>query len=440
MKANKFNFTTIAQLRAESERLGIDIPLDEDVSVLKSKINVNGKTLQNRIVFQPMEGCDGNADGSLGEHTVRRYEKFAGSGAALIWFEAVAVVNEGRANPRQLMINPSNMDAFKAAAELIKDTGLKKNGFEPVVIMQLTHSGRYAKPDGQPLPVVAYNSPLLEKNKPIPKQRIITDAQLEALEDSFGEAAKLAQACGFDGVDLKACHRYLVSELLSAYKRPGKYGGAFENRTRFLRNIIKAAKAKTDDGFIVATRLNVYDGFAYPYGFGVKEGGGTQMDLSEAYKLADQLFQESGVSLINVTLGNPYVNPHVNRPSDNCGYETGEHPLWGVERAIKAAGALQKKLPHMSIVCSALSYLRQFSVNAAAGAINAGMAKLAGFGRMTFAYPDFAKDLFEKGQLDAGKCCIACGNCSKLMRAGQISGCVIRDKEYAKIFKEKVQR
>lgn len=316
---------------------------------------------------------------------------------------------------------------------------MKENGFEPVVIMQATHSGRYSKPHGAPAPLIAYNNPIFEGDNPIPSDRILSDDYLMALEEKFGEAAKLAERAGFDGVDIKCCHRYLNSELLSAYTREGAFGGSLENRTRLLRHGVKNAMDATGKDFIVTSRLNVYDGFVHPYGWGVRPEGGTEVDLTEPLELVGRLHNELGMELLDVTIGNPYFNPHVNRPYDSGPYIPDEHPLEGVARMYHCVGAVQKAYPALKVISSGLSYLRQFSANLAAGAVEQGYCTMAGFGREAFAYPQFANDLLKTGAMDANKCCIACGKCTELMRAGSTAGCVIRDPEYLPIYRRDVQ-
>lgn len=430
MQHEKFHYKDLTQLRAELERLGISLPLSENLACLQEPLTLqDGHTVQGRIAIQPMEGCDGNADGSPAELTLRRYRRFAGSGAGLIWAEAVAVTPEGRANPRQLWLTEDNLDAFKAMTEQIREISLKENGFAPLIILQATHSGRYSKPTGTPAPIIAYQNPLFEKDAPIDPARIITDDRLKELEEAYGKTARLAEAAGFDGVDIKACHRYLVSELLSAYNRPGAYGGSFENRTRFYRNALSSAKAHVSGRMLITSRLNVYDGFPYPYGFGVSPAGGLQPDLAEPIRLVKALREETGMELLDITIGNPYVNPHVNRPYDAGPYVPEEHPLEGVARMFACIGQIARAVPDMKIISSGHSYLRQLSPYLAAGAVETGVSAMAGFGREFFAYPDFPKDLFKTGALAPEKCCIACGKCSELMRAGSMAGCVVRDAE-----------
>lgn len=223
-------------------------------------------------------------------------------------------------------------------------------------------------------------------------------------------------------------HRYLLSEFLSAYGRPGEYGGSFENRTRLLRNAVAAAKAATSDT-LVTTRLNLYDGFPYPYGFGVPTSGGIVPDYTEGTELCRILHQTYDISMVNVTIGNPYVNPHVNRPANTKANLEIEPPLKGVERILEAAKALKEALPSLIVACSGLSYLRQFLPNTAAAMIQTERCDLAGLGRAAFAYPDIASAMIHSQSLDEAKCCIGCGKCSELMRAGTVAGCVIRDTE-----------
>lgn len=405
------------------------IPYSENLDCLSEKLTVGNHEIQNRIVIQPMEGCDGTFDGKPDELTKRRYERFAKSGAGIIWAEAVSVLPNARANPRQLLMNKENINSFKRLNERIREVSLAENGYEPVIIMQATHSGRYSKPNGYPEPIIAYNNPIYEKDNPIDKSRIITDDELKKLEERFGEAAYEAQMAGFDGIDIKCCHRYLNSELLSAFERDGEFGGSFENRTRLLRNGIKNAKSATNGDFIVTTRLNVHDAIEYPYGFGVKKGFGEEIDLSEPIKLVDILHNELNVDLIDITIGNPYFNSHINRPSDTAQNLEIENPLTGVDRMYYCVGEIQKSFPDLNVIGSGVSYFKDESAYLAAGAIKEGYMKLQGFGRMAFAYPDFYKDILKCGEMKREKSCIVCGKCTELMRAGTVAGCVIKDSE-----------
>ncbi len=429
MRHEIFSYGTLDSVKAKFNEIGACPAISENTKILWDEVPIGKHVLSNRFVIQPMEGCDGTIAGAPDTLTKRRYMRFAESGAGLIWFEAVAVAEEGRANPRQLCLTEGTAESFKRLLSDIRETAVRKHGKAPKIIMQATHSGRQSRPGELPSPVIAYRHALFEETRPISSDAcIISDDELKSLEETFGQKTKMAQDIGFDGVDIKCCHGYLLNELLSAYNRPGLYGGSFENRTRMLKNAVDAAISCAKQDFIVTSRLNIYDGFPYPHGFGVSEGAGLTPDLTEGLALVKALY-DKGIRLLNITAGNPYVNPHVNRPYDRGGYIPEEHPFEGIIRMSKCTAQVQNAFPDMLIVGSAFTYLRQFAPYFAAGAVENGDCTLAGFGRQSFAYPEFIEDLKHKGSMDKEKCCIACGNCSKMMRAGSVAGCVVKDKD-----------
>lgn len=419
---------SVEELAVRAAACGVSFPLSADTAVLGERVKIGDKEAPNRLVCQAMEGCDGNSDGTPGDLTRRRYERLAKGGAGIVWFEATAVLEEARANPRQLCLTENNLDAFKRQTQAIRETALKENGYAPLIVCQLTHSGRYSKPTGKPAPIIAYHNPLFEKDRPLPDACLITDDELDRAGEALVAAAALAEKAGFDGADIKCCHRYLNCELLSAFERPGRYGGGFENRTRLLRESVAGAKAACGREFTVTTRLNVYDGFPYPYGFGVKKDGSLDFDETEPAALLKAL-SALGVELVNVTMGNPYVNPHVNRPFAAGPYPAPEAPLFGVHRMLAGTAQLKKAAPELKLIASAFSFLGAAAPQAAAGYIEAGGFDFAGFGRTIFAYPDFAKDILKTGGMAREKCCICCSKCSEIMRAGGTPGCAIKDKE-----------
>ena len=422
-------YTDTEAFLAQNNELGLQLPFTADTSVFSTPVQIGNKIIPNRLACQAMEGCDGTTGGSPADLTKRRYHRFAQGGAGLIWFEATAVLPEGRANPRQLYIHNNNLDDFKRQVEDIKNTCLQENGYEPIVVMQATHSGRYSKPQGTPAPLIAYNNPIFEGDSPISQDRIVTDDYLDSVKDALVEGARLAEKAGFDGVDIKCCHRYLNSELLSAYNRKGRYGGSLENRTRLLRGSILGAIESCSKDFIVSSRLNVYDGFPYPYGFGVATDGSLDFTPEEPIWLLKEL-KKAGVNLLNITMGNPYFNPHVNRPFVTGGYETQEHPLAGVARMLKGTATLKQAVPDMKLICSAVSFLGVAAPHVTGAFIQNGDFDIAGFGRMIFAYPNFAKDILTNGKLEKSKICICCSKCTEIMRKpGGTPGCVIRDRE-----------
>ncbi len=464
--AKHFNYRSLEELQQDAQRLGTGVRLEADRRRMQAAVGTprllpgwGGRQWRvgNSLAVQPMEGCDGTLDGRPGELTFRRYRRLGRGGCKLLWFEATAVVPEGRANTRQLLINPetaSDLQKLLAAARAAHRETFGSDR-DLVSILQLTHSGRWSCPT----PLIAVSNPALDK----PGSRLITDGELEELEQRYAEAARLALEIGFDGIDLKTCHGYLLNELLASYLRPGPYGDSLENRTRLIRNTLARIREAVGDRLLLAVRLGAYDGppycrnretglgepgqfqLPYRYGWSTDAFDPLREDLRETLQLVGWL-RERGVGLLNVTLGVPRFNPHVGRPfeqPDEGNYEAPEHPLLGVWRHFRIAAALQHAYPDLPMVGTGYSWLQKYLVHAGAANIADHHITFVGVGRGALAYPDFARDALEKGELDEARCCKTVSFCTYLMRAkenelGQFpTGCVPFDKQvYGPVMKE----
>ena len=427
MQHERFHYKTLEDVKSKASELGVTLPFAETTQVLTEPLTVQGVTFQNRMGIAPMEGADSTPDGSPSEYTLRRYCNEAIGGSAVIWFEAISIVEEGRSSRTQLLLTEKNLDAYKSFTAAIKEAGMKANGFEPFLILQANHSGRYSNPDNRPAPMIVYRHPELEQYRAADDSCIVSDEYLRSLEERFGIAARLAKEAGFDAVDIKSSHGYLLAELLSGFTRPGLYGGSYENRTRLLKNAIRAAKTEETARFLVTSRLGLYDGYVWPYGFGVREGGGLEVDLTEPIQLVHELYHEEGLRFVNLTMGNPYATTHVTRPFDAGKYDAPEHPFEGLARMISGISRVKQTVPEMTILASAPTYLRQFADLYAAGAVEQGLCDGMLFGRMAFADPDFANEIIKNGRIDPKRVCMTCGKCGVLIRAHKPTGCVVRD-------------
>lgn len=462
-----FKYRSLDELERSAEETGArHVRFEHDTEKVKQalarKVRAGAVVLGNSLCVHPMEGCDAEPDGRPGELTWRRYERFARGGAKLIWFEATAVCEEGRANPRQTWIHAGSVDDFARLHETIGRLHRERWGSsgDLLVPLQLTHSGRYSYPRR----IIPVHNPAVDRKTNVPPDYpVISDGELERLEDTYLEAAKLAVRAGFRAFDLKVTHGYLLSELIGAKTREGRYGGSLENRTRFIRNVLGKMRAEFGSRVTYCMRLGVYEGVPYarrepdgvgeplpyplPYrwGFGVDENDPLREDLTEV-KQAVAWFKEWGIELLNVSLGCPYFNPHVGRPfekPDEGNYEQPEHPLLGVDRHFRIAGELQRAFPDLPMVGTGYSWLQKYSINAGARNILDGNIRMMGLGRNCLAYPDFAADALEQGELDEQRVCKTLTYCTFLMRQknhplGQFpTGCPPFDKQvYGPIMKE----
>lgn len=467
--AHYFRYKTPADVVADAERLGLSyIAMSDDFSVMFQPIEVGGRTVGNRWAIQPMEGCDGTLDGLPDELTFRRYVRFGSGGAKLIWGEATAIADDARMNPRQLWLHDGSAAAIEKMLADCRAAHREACGHDRDLLLglQLTHSGRFSCRR----PLLATHDPILD---PLTRDKstgsfvdasypLLTDDDLKRIEDQYLAAAKLAARIGCDFVDIKQCHRYLLSELLAAKNRPGEYGGSLENRTRLVRNVITRIRAELPS-LLIASRFNAYDGIPYrgagedfigepcPHqlplvtAFGTAPQDHLRDDLAEPLQLARWL-REWGVGLLNVSLGNPYANPHLVRPAEYPpvdGYKAPEHPLIGVDRHFRIAARLQGEVPDVPVVGSGFSWLQDFVPQAAAANVSLGRAAFAGLGRGTLSQPDFVKQLADTGRLDRKRVCRTFSYCTNLMRTkdhplGQYAtGCPPFDKEvYGPLWKE----
>jgi len=453
---------TAAELRAYATELGIALPVDDEVQtganapLAQPYRLADGAVIGNRFCTQPMEGWDGTADGKPTELTTRRWRNFGRSGAKLIWGgEAVAVMHEGRANPRQLVINEQNAAALRDLRSALVEAHEERFGRSDdlLVGLQLTHSGRFSRPNLQdwPEPRIAYRHPLLDKKFRVPPDHpVLTDAEIEGIAERFVEAGEMALEAGFGFVDVKHCHGYLGHELLSAHTRPGPFGGTFENRTRFLRIVVDGLRRRAPS-LRAGVRLSMFDTppfrrgadgigepeefpVPYPFAFGADPLNPLEPHLEEAEQLLGML-GELGIQLVNLTAGTPYYNPHIMRPAlypPSDGYLPPEDPLVGVARQMSAVARLKRKFPHLAIAGSAYTYLQEWVPHVAQSAVRTGATDFVGLGRMMLAYPEMPADVLGGRPLAHGRICRTFSDCTTAPRMGLVSGCFPLDAFYRK--------
>jgi NADPH2 dehydrogenase len=451
-----------AALRARLAELNLDLPVDDEIlsidesSPLAEPLLIGDFTVGNRWCIHPMEGWDANPDGSPSEHTLRRWRRFGLSGAKLIWGgEAAAVRKDGRANPRQTLAVRDNLAGLLALRNELVTAHRQSFGTtdDLLVGLQLTHSGRFCRPNSERLePRIAYHHPLLDEKfsiSPDDQSVVWTDDQLQSLIDDYVEAARLAAEAGYRFVDVKACHGYLLHEFLSARVRPGPFGGDFDGRTRLLRTIIERIHGEIP-GLMIGVRLSVFDTppyrtsretgqpmphehlAPYEYGFGVDPHDPLTMDLTEPIELIRRL-RDRGVVSVNVSCGSPYYNPHVQRPAifpPSDGYQPPEDPLVGVARQIRAARACKEAVSDFPLVGTGYSYLQDYLPHVAQAVVRQGWIDSVGLGRMVLSYPELPADSLAGRTIQRKKVCRTFSDCTTAPRSHLISGCYPLDAYY----------
>ena len=458
----------VGRFQGHLQALGLHIPCDPEIatggqSPLRWPLDRGSFKIGNRIAVQPMEGWDATPDGAPSEKTVRRWQRFGRSGGKLIWGgEAVAVSHEGRANPNQLLASQRTQKSLAHLRDVLKREHVLTTGSDNglVIGLQLTHSGRFCRPNEhtRPEPRILYHHPFLDQRLKLPADHpLLTDGEIESIIENFHRAAFIAWESGFDLVDIKHCHGYLGHEFLSAHTREGRYGGSFENRTRFLREVVQGIHSLAP-GLHIGVRLSAIDTvpfhrdpsqsangepgvgipetrpdlLPYRWGFGVNPLDPTDSDLSEPESFLS-LLEELGIQLVNITAGSPYYNPHIQRPAlypPSDGYLSPEDPLVGVARQMQVTRHLKQRFPNLMIVGSGYTYLQDFLPHVAQAAVREGWADFVGLGRMVLTYPKILWEASEGAQTERKRICRTFSDCTTAPRNGLPSGCYPLDEYY----------
>ncbi len=450
---------TSEQFQERLRELQLDLPFDETIATgpqapLAAPLQSRCGSIRNRWCILPMEGWDGTPDGRPTDLTRRRWQNFGLSGAALMWgCEAVAVRHDGRANPRQLLLTEQNTGELEGLRLLLEAAHRQACGSTDGLLtgLQLTHSGRFARPNQShvPEPAVAYRHPLLDTRFAVASDEfLLSDDDLKRLIDDFVAAAGRAARAGFQWVDIKHCHGYLGHELLSGFDRAGEFGGSFENRTRFLRTIVDGIRTECP-GLGIGVRLSIFDFAPYQPGPGQErtgvpavtadyqhafggDGTGAGIDLAEPIRFLE-LLQQLEIDMLCSTCGSPYYNPHIQRPAlfpPSDGYQPPEDPLVGVHRQIMATAQLKQRFPDLIVVGSGYSYLQEWLPAVAQAVVRLGMADMVGLGRMVLSYPELPADSLAGRVLQRKRICRTFSDCTTAPRNGMVSGCFPLDPFY----------
>jgi 2,4-dienoyl-CoA reductase-like NADH-dependent reductase (Old Yellow Enzyme family) len=307
--------------------------------------------------------------------------------------------------------------------------------------LQLTHSGRYARPVDAPHAAHRLRAPRSSTaGGRRCEQRLLADDELDDLAEPYVAAAVLAQQAGFAFVDVKHCHGYLLHELLSAREpaRPLRRGRSPAHPVPAHRRPTASARAP---GLAVGVRLSAFDLVPYragrggvgepeditgpyPFGFGGDETG-TGIDLTESTRCST-VFEELGIGLVCVTAGSPYYNPHIQRPAyfpPSDGYQPPEDPLVDVARQIAVTAELAHEHPALAMVGGGYSYLQEWLPHVGPGRGRRGGAAVIGLGRMALSYPELPADVLAGRPLESRLLCRTFSDCTTAPRAGLVSGC-----------------
>ena len=330
---------------------------------------IGNRVIQNRWVAQPMEGNSSGPGGSVSELTIDQYKKLAAGGWGVIIVEAVSVTSGSLARKNALVMNYRNLDGFKKLVDHIKAINP-----DVTLLFQITHSGSISN--------LVFSEQV--SISPLSEGRLLSSDEIEQIKDDFITCSLLAEEAGADGIDYKCCHGYLGAEMLRpANVRTDKWGGSWENRTRFLREGIEEiiARRKTSN-FILGSRISVYEG--------LKGCCGTRP------------VQKAELMYLN----------HLRYTKE-------------IKNVLKDSS--------MKVIGSAYSILRERAFSVADEMLEKRYTDFIGWGRQTLADPLTPRKLQNGEKVNF---CMACSGCSKMMLKQINVGCIIFNEYYKKYWKE----
>jgi 2,4-dienoyl-CoA reductase-like NADH-dependent reductase (Old Yellow Enzyme family) len=389
---------------------------------LLAPIKIGARTSKNRFFMQAMECNDEDANGNPSQQTIDRYCNLANGEAGMVSLEAVSITRESRSRDNQLMIMEPNRAALKELVAKVKQTNP-----DVLFVFQLTHSGELSHPEFSRRvtvkPLYGYGGDLL------------TEDEVDKIMDAFVLAAQIAHDAGADGIDMKLCHGYFGSQVIRPYNdRKWKYGGSWENRSRFAFDLYeRIQKAVNDKNFLIGSKISIWEGF--PGGFGTNGPDSPIIDLTEPISLMKGL-EERGAQYFIQSAGSPSITVSLTQIDRHIPYYSYLHQYFAneVKKHLRPETVLigssftpyrNGKNNHLSAVTPEQSSLFGFG----AQCIDRKVCDMIALGRQSFADPFLPKKLRE-GKEEEIKWCTVCDNCLELLIQQSEVGCCTYNKYY----------
>ena len=392
------------------------------MSMLFEPLTIGGKTMPNRFFAQAMEGNDGENGGMPSERTINRYIELAEGNWGAVQVEATSVTETSLARINGMIINRKNLDSMKRLVD-----AFRKHNDKSLLFLQITHSGERSGPFSEKVTLTPGDRASLPEGSQNSGCRFLSGDEIEKIRDRFIEGALLAEEAGMDGIDFKNCHGYLGAEMLRpSNTRDDKWGGSFENRTRFLKEVIGGIKgALRSADFILGSRFSTFEGIRG----GCGSAGPNEIveDISEMLDVV-RVMDGLGMDFVNVSAGIPAQTGAITRPTEVSKYLVLHHLRY--TRAVK--DLVNSENRSIKVIGSAYSTYKNDAPVIMEEMLSKGYADACGFGRQIFADPLTPKKLASGEKVNW---CLLCSGCSKLMAAKVNDGCIMYNDYYKEVNK-----
>ena len=378
--------------------------------------NIGARSTKNRFVAQPIEGNNAVDSGQVSQPGLEKYARLARGGWGVIVVEAISVSTTALSCKNGLIMTRRNLDSFKHLVAAVKQANA-----DTVLLFQITHSGRKGNPSYcERLSICPGND----------QGRLLSTDEIQEIMDAFVSASLMAEEAGADGIDFKCCHGYFGAEIIRPENtRNDRWGGSWENRTRFFREGISDLLAqRRNQKFIIGSRISMYEGCRG--GCGTTSPDSLIEDLTEM-KLYLELMADLGVDYVNVSAGIPGQTSEITRPVRGAELMYLNHLRYTrfAKDTLRAAGS------DVQVFGSAYSVLKERAFPTAEEMLGKGYADYIGWGRQILSDPNTPVK-YQRGEpIDF---CTACSGCSSLLRKGTESGCVVHNPYFRRLSKASV--
>jgi len=251
--------------------------------ILFETIKINKTEIKNRIVY-PSLALLYSYDGQINDRYIEFFRERAKGGAGIVTVGPILFDDTGKGFPAMSLADDESIPSFKKISVAIKDEGAR-------AWLQLYHAGAYASSKIMNGRQLIAPSPIYSKfSKETPREMTIDDIHI--IQEGFTIAAERAKHAGFEGVELIGSAGYLITQFLSPLKniRTDQYGGSFENRMRFVREIIEKMRKRLGPDFPITIRMAGND---------FVQGSNTDLETP----LIAKVYEEAGIDGISVTGG-----------------------------------------------------------------------------------------------------------------------------------------
>ena len=377
---------------------------------------IGDRTTQNRFVAQPIEGNSAVEGGKVSQPCLDKYAQLAKGGWGVIVVEAISVSTTALSCKNGLIMSRRNLDSFKRLVEAVKHANP-----DTVLLFQITHAGRKGNPSYcERLSICPGND----------EGRFLSIDEIQEIKDAFVSASLMAEEAGADGVDFKCCHGYFGAEIIRPENsRNDRWGGSWENRSRFFREGIADLQAqRRNQKFIIGSRISMYEG--YRGGCGTTSPDSLIEDLSEMKQFLE-LMAQLKVDYVNVSAGIPGRTSEITRPVRGAELMYLNHLRYTrfAKDAFRTLGS------GVQVIGSAYSVLKERAFPIAEEMLGKGYADYIGWGRQILSDPNTPVKLQRGEPIDF---CTACSGCSGLLIKGIESGCVVHNPYFRQLSKSYV--